>query len=300
MVTRIPGVRFPTWQDPSLCHHVRSGSRAHSVPYPMGTWDLPRIKRPWREADHSISSSVEVKNVWSFIFTPPYVCTAWRLVKQQRHLYLKRNKMGLVHDAESNPSLIGKRGTERPRVMGVRPTAIFLSLYLVAVVTTSASLSLSFSLQYRPHEAPNHTLLPVECCDQHAATVQHFSTCTATKYFLHTKWILIYFSKKGICLLQSKSLPKALIVLVLIFLQLSRTRPSVLSQIRINSENWISQTFSGTHTGNRFIARPIIIYAGHNKNRGNGIRIRNSSVRAVQDCKRMNPTWFLLIPVYDN
>jgi hypothetical protein len=29
------------------------------------------IKRPWREADHSPPSSAEVKNAWSYTYTPP-------------------------------------------------------------------------------------------------------------------------------------------------------------------------------------------------------------------------------------
>jgi hypothetical protein len=49
------------------------------------------------------------------------------------------------------------------------------SPYLVAAVSTSPSLSLSLPLQYRPHEEPNHTLLPVECGNQHAGAIQHFN-----------------------------------------------------------------------------------------------------------------------------
>jgi hypothetical protein len=30
-----------------------------------------RVKRPGREADHSPTSSAEVKNVWSYTSTPP-------------------------------------------------------------------------------------------------------------------------------------------------------------------------------------------------------------------------------------
>jgi len=29
------------------------------------------VTRPWREADHSPPSSAEIKNVWSYTFTPP-------------------------------------------------------------------------------------------------------------------------------------------------------------------------------------------------------------------------------------
>jgi len=37
---------------------------------------LPLVKRPGREFDHSPSSSVEVKNEWSYTSTPP-ICLMW-------------------------------------------------------------------------------------------------------------------------------------------------------------------------------------------------------------------------------
>jgi hypothetical protein len=44
---------------------------------------FPAVKRPGREADHSPPSSAEVKNVWRYTSTPPYVFMAWCLVKQR-------------------------------------------------------------------------------------------------------------------------------------------------------------------------------------------------------------------------
>jgi hypothetical protein len=41
------------------------------------------VKRPRREADHSSPSSAEVKNAWSYTFTPHYVFMAWCLVKHR-------------------------------------------------------------------------------------------------------------------------------------------------------------------------------------------------------------------------
>jgi hypothetical protein len=41
------------------------------------------IKWPGHEAEHTLPSSAEVKNVWSCISTPPYVFLAWWLVKQR-------------------------------------------------------------------------------------------------------------------------------------------------------------------------------------------------------------------------
>jgi hypothetical protein len=39
------------------------------------------VKWPKGEADHSPPSSAEVKNTWSYTFTPQYVFMAWCLVK---------------------------------------------------------------------------------------------------------------------------------------------------------------------------------------------------------------------------
>jgi hypothetical protein len=39
------------------------------------------VKRPGREANHLPPCSAEVKNVWSYASTPPYVFMAWCLVK---------------------------------------------------------------------------------------------------------------------------------------------------------------------------------------------------------------------------
>jgi len=41
------------------------------------------VKGPGLEADHSLPSSADVKNSWSYTFTPPYVFIAWYLVKQR-------------------------------------------------------------------------------------------------------------------------------------------------------------------------------------------------------------------------
>jgi len=48
-----------------------------------GGGDLsPGVKRPEREANHSPSSSAEVKNTWRYTSTPPYVML-WCLVKHR-------------------------------------------------------------------------------------------------------------------------------------------------------------------------------------------------------------------------
>jgi hypothetical protein len=54
---------FPAEQDFFLLHVVQTGSRAHPASYPMVTGGSFLVsKRPGREADHSPSSSAEVKN----------------------------------------------------------------------------------------------------------------------------------------------------------------------------------------------------------------------------------------------
>jgi hypothetical protein len=55
-------VRFPAGAGNFSLHRVQNGSGAHPASYPMGTGSsFPGVKRPGREADHSPSSSTEVK-----------------------------------------------------------------------------------------------------------------------------------------------------------------------------------------------------------------------------------------------
>jgi hypothetical protein len=56
----------------------------HSASYPVGTRGFfPSGKAAGREADHSPSSSAEVKNAWSYISAPQYAFTAWCSVKHR-------------------------------------------------------------------------------------------------------------------------------------------------------------------------------------------------------------------------
>jgi len=65
-------------------YRVQTGSGAHSASYPMDTGDsFTVIKRSGREADHSPPCSTEVKNVWCYTSTPPYVFMAWRLINHR-------------------------------------------------------------------------------------------------------------------------------------------------------------------------------------------------------------------------
>jgi hypothetical protein len=58
----------------SLHHRVKTGSAAHPASYPLGAGSLSLgIKRPGREADHSLPSSSKVKNAWRYTSTPPII-----------------------------------------------------------------------------------------------------------------------------------------------------------------------------------------------------------------------------------
>jgi hypothetical protein len=76
-------VRFPAGAGNFFHQRVQNGSGAHPASYPMGTMgSFPEGKAPGREADHSLPSSVEVKNAWIYTSTPPYVFMAWCSVKK--------------------------------------------------------------------------------------------------------------------------------------------------------------------------------------------------------------------------
>jgi len=42
---------------------------------------IPEVKRPERESDYSLLSSVELKKVGSYISTSTYIFMAWSLIK---------------------------------------------------------------------------------------------------------------------------------------------------------------------------------------------------------------------------
>jgi hypothetical protein len=77
------------WEFFSLHHCVQTGSEAHPASYPMGTRALSLgVKWPGSEADHSLPSSADIKNAWSYISTPQYTFMVWCSVKVQGQLYL--------------------------------------------------------------------------------------------------------------------------------------------------------------------------------------------------------------------
>jgi hypothetical protein len=55
------------------------------------------VKQLGHEADHSLPSIAEVKNVWSYTSSPQYAFMAWCSVKAQGQLYLtKQRGLGVV------------------------------------------------------------------------------------------------------------------------------------------------------------------------------------------------------------
>jgi hypothetical protein len=75
--------QFPSRAGNFSLHRVQNGSGAHPVSCPMGSgFSFPGVKRPEREADHSLSSA-ELKNARSYTSTPKYVLMAWCLVKHR-------------------------------------------------------------------------------------------------------------------------------------------------------------------------------------------------------------------------
>jgi len=64
-----------------LCHHIQTGSGAHSTSHPGGTvGSFPGVW-PGHEADHLPPSSTEVRNMWSYTLTPP-ICLHGMVLSQ--------------------------------------------------------------------------------------------------------------------------------------------------------------------------------------------------------------------------
>jgi hypothetical protein len=68
-------------QEFSLVRVVQTGSGVHLTSYSMGTGgSFPGVKRPRCEADHSPPTNAEVKKIWPYTSTAPYVFMAECLV----------------------------------------------------------------------------------------------------------------------------------------------------------------------------------------------------------------------------
>jgi hypothetical protein len=67
------------------CAQIGSGTHPASYPTRTGSAALSlEVKQPGREADHSTPSGAEVKNLWRYISTSPYVFMEWCLVTCRR------------------------------------------------------------------------------------------------------------------------------------------------------------------------------------------------------------------------
>jgi hypothetical protein len=73
------GLEFKSWQgqECSPLQVIQTSSEVHPTSYTVGNWRFfPReVKRPGRETDHS-PPSAEVKKMWIYISTPPYIFMA--------------------------------------------------------------------------------------------------------------------------------------------------------------------------------------------------------------------------------
>jgi hypothetical protein len=66
-------------------HSIQISSGVHPDSWPMGTGDVsPGVKQLGHEADHSLPSNAEVKNIWILITTPPYIFMALCLIMKYR------------------------------------------------------------------------------------------------------------------------------------------------------------------------------------------------------------------------
>jgi hypothetical protein len=64
-------------QDFSPLHVIQTGYGAHPATYPMDNRDsFPGVKRPGREAEHSVPTTAEVKKMWIYTPTPSYAFMA--------------------------------------------------------------------------------------------------------------------------------------------------------------------------------------------------------------------------------
>jgi hypothetical protein len=82
-------VQFLARHDFSLHHNNQAVFFTHPASYPMVTGALfSGVKQLGCEANHSPPSSANVKNLWSYTSTPPYVCIEWCLGKHNRQLHL--------------------------------------------------------------------------------------------------------------------------------------------------------------------------------------------------------------------
>jgi hypothetical protein len=81
--------RFDSWQGQGIFFSLPPRLALRST-QPNSRW-VPGalnlgVKGLWHDAAHSPPCSAEVKNAWSYTFTPPYVFTAWFLIKRSiRH-----------------------------------------------------------------------------------------------------------------------------------------------------------------------------------------------------------------------
>jgi hypothetical protein len=67
-------------------YRVQTGSGILLASYPTSTGSsFPGGEMAGESTDHSPPPSTEIKNAWSYTFTPPYVFMEWCLIEQEVH-----------------------------------------------------------------------------------------------------------------------------------------------------------------------------------------------------------------------
>jgi hypothetical protein len=70
---------------PIHLHFVQTGLGSTQPPIQWVPGALsPGVKRQWREADHPHPASAEVKKIWVYTFTPPYIFVVRCLINKHR------------------------------------------------------------------------------------------------------------------------------------------------------------------------------------------------------------------------
>jgi hypothetical protein len=77
----------------------------------------PGVKLPGRKSDNKSSSSIEVKNAWSYTSIIPYVIMAWCFVKHRDNVTFTFERYGIWHTFLSSVQIIFRIGIS---VTGVR------------------------------------------------------------------------------------------------------------------------------------------------------------------------------------
>jgi hypothetical protein len=102
------------------------------------------LKRPVREADHSPPSSVEVKNAWSYTFTPQYVFMAWCLTTHRDNFTFCLNYYSSTHSL--NSALDGGEWSASRSGATYQSHYYYYYYYYYIICTTAGACTFSITL----------------------------------------------------------------------------------------------------------------------------------------------------------